>query len=219
MPQITQISPQKKKGFFNIFIDGKFAFGLDSETLIKEKVTEGKALLEKDVEALKEASLYSKLLNGALNFLSFRPRSKKELGRNLDARLYRIIGKRDEDLSQKLKQQVVSKIEGWGYLNDGEFARWWVEQRTKGKSLRGPQLIKTELMGKGVDRKVIDEALKNFKEAVSKDALVQMLGKKGRLLKNKPLFEQRRKLYDFLLRRGFDFDVAREAVANYLKTA
>lgn len=239
MPQITQITPQKsrraglvvgnfdrilnnqpsKSRFFNVFIDGKFAFGVDAETLIKEKLTEDKALSDADVVRLKEVSLYSKLLNSALNFLSFRPRSKREVSTNLKSKIYKILGKGDVDLAGRLENQVTSKVEDLGYLNDGEFARWWVGQRVGGKNPRGPALIKRELFSKGINREIIEDSFKEFKEVVSPDNLATMLIKKGRLLKKRPLIEQRRKLYDFLLRRGFGFDVVRASVDKYLKEA
>lgn len=219
MPQITQVTPQKTKGFFNVFIDGRFAFGLDSETLVKEKIAEDKNLTEADVKRLKETSLYSKLLNSALNFLSFRPRSKKELSGNLKTKVYKILGKGNLELGVKLEAQVISKIEALGYLNDEEFARWWVEQRTSGRNPRGPALIKKELFGKGVGREIIEGALGRFRGAVSAENLREILARKGRLLKNKPRLEQRRKLYAYLIRRGFDFEASRAAVDEYLKRA
>lgn len=219
MPVITQITPQKKKGLFNVFIDGEFVFGLDAEMLVKEKLIEDKTLSEEEVTRLKEVSLYSKLLNNALNFLSFRPRSKKEMSQSLKAKIYKLLGKRDQDLCVKLEKQVISKIESLGYLNDHEFAKWWVEQRTASKNPRGPSLIKKELFSKGVDWKTIEEALKLVRKEDSKNRLVIMLKKKGELLRNKPILEQRRKLYDFLLRRGFSFDVTRTLVDEYLKKA
>jgi len=219
MPQITRISPQKKKGFFNVFIDGKFAFGLDSETLVKEKIIEDKTLSEEDLTRLKETSIYSKLLNSALNFLSFRPRSKREVSKNLQSKVYKIFGRGDPDLALRLENRVISKVENLGYLNDGEFARWWVEQRTLSRKPRGPALIKRELFSKGVERGLIEDVLRGAKKEDSADFLEPLLAKKGRLLKNKPLFEQRRKLCDFLLRRGFDFEDVRAAVDKYLKRA
>ncbi len=187
--------------------------------MVKEKLTEDKTLSEEDVKRLKEVSLYSKLLNSALNFLSFRPRSKKELSRSLKAKIYKLLEKGDVGLSGKLENQVISKIESLGYLNDEEFARWWVEQRSGSRNPRGPALIKKELFGKGVDRQIIEASLKQLKETVSPENLAAMLSKKGKLLKNRPPIEQRRKLYDFLLRRGFGFDVVRASVDKYLKKA
>ena len=219
MPLITRISPQKKKGFFNVFIDGAFAFGLDAETLVKEKLAGNRTLTEEDLVRLKESSLFSKLLNSALNFLSFRPRSKKEVSRNLAAKVYKILGKKDADLASKLESRVISKNEEFGYLNDEEFASSWVEQRTGGKKPRGRALIKRELFSKGVSRETIEDALSELKRDYSTGRLIPLISKKGNLLKNKPVLEQRRKLYDFLLRRGFDFEGVKSAVDEYLKRA
>lgn len=218
MPKITQITPQKRKGIFNIYIDGQFAFGLDAENLVKEKLSEGLNLTDEGVERLQELSLYSKLLNTSLNFLSFRPRSKKEIEQNLDKKIYKILGSKDKSLSSKMKIQVVYKLESLKLVNDQDFARWWLEQRTKGgKGSRGPILIKRELYAKGVNRETIETVLKDSGRQVPSEALVALLTKKDRGLVKEPAQKRKQKLLELLLRRGFDFEVARASVADYLK--
>jgi regulatory protein len=219
MPQITQITPQRKRDFFNILIDGKFAFGLDAETLVKEKLSVGRSLSDADVANLNKVSIYSKLLNSALNFLSVRPRSKKEMSQNLKEKIYKLLGKENLDLSTELESRVLSKIESLGYLDDKEFARWWVQQRRESQKLCGPILIRRELFAKGVDKAIIESALEDYGASASSVGLEEILAKKGRSLRDKTLFERRRKLYDFLLRRGFSYDIVRVSVDKYLKRA
>lgn len=219
MPQVNQITPQKRKGIFNIYIDGEFAFGLDAESLVKEKLVEGLILKESDVERLKEISLYSKLLGSALNFLSFRPRSKKEVERNLDQKIYKMLENKDLFFSKKIKDQVISKIESLGFVNDTDFARWWVEQRSRaGKGARGPILIKRELLAKGISREITDQVLADHKPIVSAEVIFKLLGKKDRNLKGEIPQKRRQKLLEHLLRRGYEFEAARAAVAGYLKS-
>lgn len=79
MPKITKIQPQKKEERFNIYVDGKFAFGLDAETVVKSGLKVGQEISEKEIEKLVFENETNKLMEKALRFLSFRPRSESEV--------------------------------------------------------------------------------------------------------------------------------------------
>jgi len=88
MSEVTAIEPQKKKERFNIFVDGKFAFGLDAETLVKSGLKVGQEISEKEIEKLVFENEVRKLMEKALHFLSFRPRSESEVSQYLRRRLH-----------------------------------------------------------------------------------------------------------------------------------
>jgi len=79
MPKVTAIKPQKRAERFNIYLDGKFAFGLDAGALVKSGLATGQEVGETEVRKLREENEFGKLLNRALKFLSFRPRSEFEV--------------------------------------------------------------------------------------------------------------------------------------------
>ena len=88
MPFVTSIEPQKKKpDRFNIFVDGKFSFGLDAETLVKSGLKTGREISEKEIKKLVFENETNKLMEKALRFLSFRPRSESEVRRYLRRKL------------------------------------------------------------------------------------------------------------------------------------
>ena len=241
MPQVTQISPQKsrraglmvgnfdrvlnnqpvKKGFFNIFVDGEFAFGLDEETLYKEQIKEGQELSPTRLEELKDGVVFSKALNRALNFLSFRPRSKKEILVYLQTKVLKdpkdrnIVEANNEEISNK----VIKKLESWGYLNDEEFARWLVEQRQSSKNPKGPLALKQELFQKGVGRELVEKVVCQSSLNTDQENVLRLLEKKDKKLHLMPPRERRQKLLLSLISRGFDYGQAQVLVAQYLKGA
>ena len=87
MSEVTSIEPQKKKERFNIFVDGKFAFGLDAETVVKSGLKIGQEISEKEIEKLVFENEIKKLMEKALRFLAFRPRSEKEVHSQLNKKL------------------------------------------------------------------------------------------------------------------------------------
>ena len=107
MPLITAIQLQKNGKFANLFIDGQFRLGIDLLTVTKEKLKVGKEISNQKINMLLVDSIQTKMLNACLNFLSFRPRSEKEMRIYLDkkAKKYTSI------INQKpLVEEIINKL-------------------------------------------------------------------------------------------------------------
>jgi len=193
--QITAIKPQKKDSRFNIFLDGKFSFGLDEATLVREKLSVGQELSPERIATLTQANEVGKLLDKGLRFLSFRPRSEREVRRRLLRRQKR---RGAEEEQGGLVGETISRLRDLGYINDAEFASWWVEQRIRFRP-RGKLLLKSELFEKGVAREVIEDALREY-------SLEDEIGW-AKKLAEKRRDECRERLAAYLARRGFTWEV------------
>lgn len=152
--------------------------------------------------------LFEKYFNGALRFLSFRARSEKEV----KDFLFR------KKVDNTTVEKIVSKLKEKSFLNDLEFAKRWIEQRTAHK-LKGLRLIKLELQQKGIDKDTIEKAIYDFGFTIddeitrAKKAISKVLVKYQRL----PKEEGYRKLGEHLLRRGFTFETARKVIDEVFK--
>lgn len=200
MAQITAIKPQKKPGKFNLFLDGKFAFSLKPEVIVRENLRVNLLLKEEEVERLIRENEIQINLDRVYNFLSFRPRSKKEI---LDFFKRKKLG----DQTQKV---LLKKLEDQKVINDLDFARWWVEQRKTFRP-RGKQLLKIELRQKGIDKGIIEKVLFSNPESEI-DLAVLIIEKKYSQGKSLSKEELKKKIYGFLLRRGFSYEVIRKAI-------
>ena len=78
-------------------------------------------------------------LNRVLRFLSFRPRSEKEIRDYLN----------NKQVNPLVSQKIIDKLVENKFLNDLEFAKWWIEQRTL-TTPRAWRIIKIELKQKGI---------------------------------------------------------------------
>lgn len=216
MPQISAIEPQKKKpGRFNVFVDGQFAFGISELFLLENRLTLGRNLTPQEITKIISKEELSKMTDKALKFLSFRPRSEKEVATFITKKIANAQNiKYHQAKESLLLKQMIAKLKRNGYLNDREFAQWWLESRTK-SHIKGPMMIKLELTQKGIEKEIIDSVLKSFP---SQSNLAQKaLAKKLKIWHNLPTLEFKKKVYSFLLRRGFGFDIAKEVFANLVK--
>jgi len=203
VPRVTAIKPQKRKNRFNIYLDGRFAFGLDEETLLREKIKVGQDLSPERSDILVRAGVVGKLLDKALRFLSYRPRSEKEVRDHL----WRKVQREKLDYggeSGELITKVIDRLRERGYVDDAAFASWWVEQRLR-YNPRGKMLLRSELYAKGIERSLVEAELAHYSKEDEISWARRLVGKKG---------ISSEKLAGYLSRRGFSWDIIREVLTD-----
>ncbi|OGY29323.1 MAG: hypothetical protein A3F35_02230 [Candidatus Woykebacteria bacterium RIFCSPHIGHO2_12_FULL_45_10] len=217
MGRITAIVPQKrKKDRSNIFLEGEFAFGLGGEAVFLNKLKTGKELTEEEVKKLIEADQVERLVEKIVRYLGFRPRSEKEVRDHLTFK-----GKLKDLKTEEEKRQYIGSIEKalervrkLGYLDDTEFAKWWVGQRESFRKT-SKRVLQSELFKKGISKAVMQEVLgKGISEESKAQALVE---KKIKLLKKLSKAEMRIKLGQYLARAGFDWILIKKVVDSTLQ--
>lgn len=205
--RLTSISQGKKdQNRVNICLNGRFAFTLDIAQLVDFKLKVGSILTEEEYIYYKHASNFGKLYQATLNWLIMRPRSIKEtrdylFRKKIQNKNYHIT---DDDINL-----VIDKLSAKNYLNDANFAVYYVENRSQTKGISRMKL-RLELMKKGINSEQIDDALKlaprDDTEEISKIIL------KKQHLKT---YQDRTKLIQYLVRQGFDYELAKTAVADF----
>ena len=93
---------------------------------------------------------FEKSYNRALRFLSFRPRSEKEIKDYLKLKTKNLELKTQNEIVNS----IIKRLKEHKFLDDEEFARWWIEQRTKIKP-RAWKVIQYELKQKGIEEETI----------------------------------------------------------------
>ena len=157
---------------------------------------------------------YEKLINAALRFVSYRPRSEKELTDFLAKKLARwnISG-------NVLIVKVVNRMRELGYVDDRKFALWWRDQRIDFRP-KGKRVIAIELARKGIRRDIIEDMLleKGVKQPFNEFEGAQKAIKKKRLIWARlPRIEQKKKTYTFLAQRGFSYETIEKIIDELVK--
>lgn len=195
---ITALKAQRSKERVNVHLDGKFAFGLALIHALWLKV--GQHLSDEEIVELRAADTLEKAQQRALNLVSYRPRSVREVRMRLKK-----AGADDDTIAS-----VVERLKAVGLLDDEAFSRAWVESRLRA-SPRGKRMIAWELRQKGVSGKAIDSALE---EADEEDAAYRAAMKRWPRLQALEPRERKRKLYEYLARNGFDFETINSTFAR-----
>jgi len=194
------VAQKKKKDRVSVYLDGKFAFGLAALEALKLK--RGQVLSDADIAHLRRRDDVEKAHERALRFLGYRPRSEAEVRRNLER----------AGFAPDAIEAVLSRLGRAGLLDDRAFAQYWLENRSQ-FGPRSARALKAELRRKGVAAETIDESLQVAAHDDAEAAYQAALPKARRWAAQRlDAREFAQKLSAYLVRRGFSYEVAREAV-------
>ena len=195
---ITALNKQKYRQRVNVYVDGRFALALGLAVAQEAGLHTGMAVSDDDLHKLQEADARQSAYDAALRLLAYRPRSEKELRLRLARRGY----------APRLVDETLARLRRLGYVDDEAFARFWTESRDS-SSPRSQRLLRSELLQKGVEADTASEAVAALSD---EEAAYRAASKRLRTVQEGDYVTFRRRLGDFLLRRGFSYDVIRRTV-------
>ncbi|HEX2787324.1 MAG TPA: RecX family transcriptional regulator [Ignavibacteria bacterium] len=200
---ITEITRQEKdKNRCSIFIEDRFFMGIYEDTLVKFRLRKGDEVTE---QAIKEIKLYDEINFGkktALKYLAYKPRSKKEIEKKLTAL----------KLSENSIKEVINWLENIRYLNDDHYSKLLIESKTIRKPI-GRRLLIQKLLQSGIEKETIEKnILELYPGEKEQKAAVTVLKKYSKKVKAKNETERKRKCFQYLLSRGFEYGVVTEAM-------
>ena len=141
-----------------------------------------------------------------MQFCAYRDRSHKEVEEKL--RAMRMIPAAQEQIIIQLMQE--------DFLNEERFARSFARGKFRIKKW-GKVKITQELKFKKISAPIIKLALTEINQEEYISTLYEIAEKKLKLLKEPDKYKQKRKLADFLLRRGYESSLVFEVTNELLK--
>ncbi len=219
--KITDISVQARNpNRVNISIDGKYRLSLHIHQITELDIKNGAEVTSEQIAKWEEESLFGKLYSRATEYCLMRPHSAQEirdyLWRKTLTRRVSVKTKNEErrtkiiekvGVGKEIADKVYDRLVQRGYVDDKQFARYWLENRnlTKGASRR--KLI-MELRGKGVEQDIIEKLLP-YSARTDEDEIQKIISKRAKR------YADDDKLIQYLIRQGFQYDDVRSAVNQY----
>lgn len=134
----------------------------------------------------------------AVNLLTYKPRSVKELRERLLEKDW---------TTAEIVEEVIEKLREYNYLNDAQFAKSFAASQIRQKPV-GKRVLKQKLAQKKLDKETIEEALEKALEETPEAEIIERAIEKRLRLKGRPATrEDAKKFYDYLLRQGFSYDL------------
>jgi regulatory protein len=187
----------------NVYLDGRFSFSLGVEVAVKEKLEVGQEVSGDRTEALVKKEQYRRCFEAALRYLGYRPRSESEVRFRLRRR-----GFSGEDI-----ETAITRLKEQSLLDDEAFARFWKDNR-ESFSPRSQRLTRMELRRKGVVGDVIDRVVDELDDTESAHRAALS---KVRHWPRSDYDSFRRRLGEYLRRRGYSYEVINSTVEQVWK--
>jgi regulatory protein len=205
--RITALEPQTNNPErINLFVDGRFLLGVNAAIVLQMGLRLEQELSPDQLEQLRSEEVEQQAVDRALNYLSYRPRSREEVRRYL----------RRKETPPEIIEAALARLDRLDFVNDRTFAGFWIESREQ-FSPRGARALKNELRLKGVERDVVDELVDDEQD---EERALRAGRKKAISLANIPDIDYatfRNRLGSFLQRRGFGYEVATKTVRTLWK--
>lgn len=199
MKKVTALTAQKRNpNRVNIYLDGEYAFSL--ARIVAAWLRVGQELDDEKIKRLQAEDAGERAVQQALLFLSYRSRSESEIRQNLHK----------HEIPEEIIEQTLQRLRQDGLANDDQFAQAWVENRSAFRP-RSRRMMAMELRQKGLDNETVTSALENVDDEAMAYEAAQ---KKVNRLKNLEWIDFRKKLSEFLARRGFSYSVIAPTVTR-----
>ena len=191
----------------NVYLDGKFGFGIDLDSLVIFDLRVGKRMSQKRIDEVVRKAEFQKTYDKLLQYSTTRPRSEKEI----NDWLKRKIGKDlNEELYNKQSLRLRQRLKRLELIDDEKFARWWIEQRNAFRP-RSKRVLVQELRLKGIDKYIIENALSEYE--INEDVIAKSLYDRNKYKWERlPEFERKQKASAYLARKGFGWDVIKKVI-------
>ena len=193
-----------KKGRYALMVDGEFAFSLHRDTfLLCPWLQKGAEVSPERLETLRQEDELRSARERALDLLS----AAEQTSGTLRQKLLRWYG-------EEAVEAAVLRMEELGLINDLDYGRRYAADAV---NLRGwpRRRIAMELQKKGVPAEVIEEALADITDETEIETACRLLEGpyRGRLRDRR----ERDKVKAALQRRGFSYEVIRQAVSRAME--
>lgn len=195
---VTKIEYQKNKTRVNIYVDGEFFCGLNSEVLFSNQIKVGSEVDEQRLKDLIFESEVKKGVSYVFGLLAKKPYAEREIRTKLYQKGY----------SSETTQKIIETIKEYKLIDDSDYAKTYVDSN-KTKSKRE---IEFNLSQKGIDKHIIQNAVNDIE---NDDEMAKIDIITAKYMKNKPkTSENLQKLFRYLQGKGFEFELIKNKISK-----
>lgn len=195
---VTKIEPVSKTRF-RVYLDEQPAFILYKGELSQYHVEVSVELKEEIYEEILQRVLLKRAKARALHLLNDMGRTEAQLRAKLEQGGY----------PDSVTEEAIEYVKSFGYLNDAEYARCFIEGRKGRKSRRE---LYAALCRKGIDREEAERALEEYYDGEDSKAAIEALLRKKKFEPDTADYVQKQKIAGYLMRKGFRYEEIRRVM-------
>jgi regulatory protein len=198
MPEVTGV--RQRRGRVLVFVDGEVWAELDGAVAAESGIREGAIFSSEELCQIRVVGQRPLAMGRAFDLLGYRARSEMEVRERLGRYGY----------VEETVEGVILRLKELGYLDDEEFAR--LKAREKARKY-GPRRVSAELrqsgVGEDLTRYVVDEEFEGRSEVgEARSTAARRYNRRG-------ADAEARRVYGFLVRRGYSAEVCAQIAREY----
>ncbi len=201
MAKVTKIQAQKRKGRFNVYLDGEYAFPVAETTLIEFRLMKDVELTDAQVKEIQDRENVNKAYGDAINYLSYQLRTEKEIKDYLYKKEYH----------KDAVEVTLQRLHDLNYLDDESYAQSFINTQLN-MSANGPKIIEQKLIQKGVPKDIIQNKLDEIDQDILLDNAIDFAVKQVRKQKRASFQQMLTKLRQSLYQKGFSNEIITETI-------
>ena len=191
----------RNPGLLRIFVNDAHAFTV--KLIDAADLKTGLTLSDDRMALLRQKHELEDAYLKAIHFLGYRPRSRREIERNL----------RKKNVSAEITALTIRRLSKSQLIDDEAFANWWVAHRRRLKP-RSSYALRLELLQKGIDEGIITAAVADTDDS---QAAIELLKAKRKMWRRLDERQKRQKMLAFLNRHGFRYEIAKTACEDFVR--
>ncbi|WP_125770106.1 recombination regulator RecX [Companilactobacillus furfuricola] len=203
MTKVTKIQAQKRKGRYNVYLDGEYAFPVGEGTLIEFRLMKGLELTDAQVTLIKNKENTNKAYGDAVNYLSYELRTEKEIKDYLYKKEY----------TTPTIMDVLDRLKELNYLDDAAYAQSFINTQLR-MSANGPKIIEQKMFKKGVPDSIIKEKMSEIDQDILLENATDFAQKQLRKTNHGSFKQQMIKLKQSLYSKGYSGDITNQAIES-----
>jgi regulatory protein len=204
---VVNVTLNNRLSVCNVELDSSERFNFSLELVLKYKIKKGSKITKQLLQEIIANQRIIAAKQTALNFVSYKPRTE-----------YQVVNKlQKEKFTNEEIATAVQFLKEFGYIDNFHYAqRYVLYAKTQKKSSK--RKIEIDLTKRGISKDIIK---KTIEETVSEDEELDNASKIARkkyetlLARNAQHSEQ--KLINYLLNKGFSFEVIKKVVEKLTK--
>ncbi|KRK79242.1 recombination regulator RecX [Companilactobacillus nodensis DSM 19682 = JCM 14932 = NBRC 107160] len=201
LAKVTKIQAQKRKGRYNVYLDGEYAFPVGETTLVDFRLMNGVELDDKQIKEIQSRENINKAYGDAVNYLSYQLRTEKEMRDYLYKKEY----------GSPVIYSVMERLAKLNYLDDEAYATSFINTQLN-TTANGPRIIQQKMVQKGVPANIIEDKLAEVDEDRLLENATEFASKQVRKQRHKSFQQMMTKLKQSLYQKGYSGDIVSQAI-------
>ena len=168
---------------------------LNEDKLVEYRIIQNAIFVSKDFNKIKKAANEVKYYEKVVNYINFKPRTKKEVYEYL----------KNLEASETQINTLIKKLKDISYINDERYTESFIFEYIRKK--KGSKYIEQTLEQKGIEKDLIYKYLDNYSKELETENAIDVANKYAKSITKNPIKKQRIQINNKLISEGYPYDI------------